>query len=304
MGPRESKSLTGPGIKYLSQYFIINLWLVLAIFLFSVALFANHENLIEFSETSAAYIGVVVFLFLLIFIWLIRGLVDIFNGRKEFDKKHETSVVYGTILIIAYIILFLITLAYSKGFAGGTVFIVAVSTGFSSSFLVQFVATIALSAAAHIILGLALLCFIIDLLSKDQRKKPWIAFGLIVASTFTFGITGLIALILFFKSYRETYYMIEEGKIKVKINAPCPFCNRDIHVESKACPYCDAQFGKEATIDVDPRLSIELPKSRFEVPKGYTPVEGPSEKQKNKLYYLIGIIIVVIIVVSLVIVLI
>lgn len=303
MGNGESKSLTGSGIKYISQYFILNLLLVLAILLFSIGLFINDEDLIEFSLSSPEYVAIVIFLFIFIFLWLIRGLKDIFNGRKEFDDKHETSVVYGTILIIVYIFLFLITIAYSKGLAGGTVIIATAATGFSPSFLVQFIVTITLSAASHILFGLAILCFIIDILPKEQRKRLWIAFGLIVISSFTFSITGLIALALFFKSYRETYYILEEGKLKVNINAPCPSCNKDIPIESKACSYCGAQFEKDATIEIDPRLTIEAPKSRFEVPKGYTPVEGPSEEEKNKLVYLIGAIIVVIIVVSLIVVL-
>jgi len=300
MGIGESKSLTGVGIKYVSHYLIINLLLVLALLLLSVGLFTNYGNLLDFSESSPAYVAVVIFLFIIIYIWLIRGLVDIFNGRNEFGKKHETSVVFGIILVIAYFIIFLIALSYSKGFAGGTVFISTFSTGFSSDFFIQFIVTITLSAAAHILFGLALLCFIIDLVSKEQRKKIWIAFSLLVLSTFTFSITGIIALILFFKSYREAYYMLAEGTLKAAVTAPCPFCNRDIPVNSKKCYYCNGEFEKEATIDVDPSLNFELPKSRFDGPKNYIPVKGPTESEKNKLYYLIGIVIVVIIVISLV----
>jgi hypothetical protein len=296
----ESKSLTGSGIKYISQYLIINLFLILALLLLSVGLFVNYGNLINFSESSPVFVGVVIFLFILIYFWLIRALVDIFNGRNEFGKKHETSVVFGTVLIIAYFMIFLLTLSFSKGFAGGTVFIATLSTGFSSSYFIQFIVTITFSAASHLIFGLALLCFIIDLISKEQRKKIWIAFSLLVLSTFTFGITGIIALILFFKSYREVYHMLAEGTLKAAVNAPCPFCNRDIPVDSKICYYCSAEFEKDATIDVDPRFNFELPKSRFDGPKNYIPIEGPTETEKNKLYYLIGIVIVVIIVISLI----
>lgn len=300
MGVGEPKSLTGSGIKTISQYLIINLFLVLALLLLSVGLFINYGNLIEFSSSSPAFVAVVIFLFIFIYFWLIKGLIAIFNGRKEFGRKHESSVVFGVILIIAYFMIFLITLSYSKGFAGGTVFIATFSTGFSSNFIIQFIVTISLSAAAHLLYGLALLCFIIDLVSKEQRKKIWIAFSLLVLSTFTLSITGIIALILFFKSYREAYYMLEEGKLKAAETAPCPFCNRDIPIDSKTCLYCNREFKKDASIDLDPRFNFELPKSRFEGPNNYIPVEGPTETEKNKLYYLIGIIIVIIIVISLI----
>lgn len=300
MGIGESKSLTGTGIKYISHYLIINLLLVFALLLLSVGLFVNYGDLLEFSESSPAYVAAVIFLFIMIYVWLIRGLVQIFNGRHEFGKKHETSVVFGIILIIAYFMVFLITVSYSKGFAGGTVFISTFSTGFSSDFFIQFIVTISLSSAAYILFGLALLCFVIDLVSKEQRKKLWIAFGLLVLSSFTFSITGIIALLLFFKIYRAAYYMLAEGTIKAAVTAPCPFCNRDIPVKSRKCYYCNREFEKEATIDLDPSLNFELPKSRFDGPKNYIPVEGPTESEKNKLYYLIGILIVVIIAVSVV----
>jgi len=73
---------------------------------------------------------------------------------------------------------------------------------------------------------------------------------------------------------------------------------------SDHCTSTDADFGKDATIEIDPRLTIELPKSRFGSAKGYVPVEGPTETEKNKVVYLIGTIIVVIIVVALILVLI
>ena len=300
MGIGESKSLTGAGIKTISQYLIINLFLVSALLLLSVGFFVNYGNLIKFSNSSPTFVAVVIILFIIIYFWLIKGLVDVFNGRKEFGKKHETSVVFGVILIIAYFMIFLITLSYSKGFAGGTVLIATFSTGFSSDFIIQFIITISLSAAAHLLFGLALLCFIIDLLSKEQRKKIWIAFCLLVLSTFTLSITGIIALILFFKSYREAFYMLEEGTLKAAETAPCPFCNRDIPIDSLNCLYCNKEFKKDASIDLDPRFNFELPKSRFNGPKNYIPVEGPTETEKNKLYYLIGIVIVIIIVISLI----
>jgi hypothetical protein len=300
MGVGESKSLTGAGIKIISQYLIINLLLIAALLLLSVGLYINYGNLIEFSNSSPTFVAIVIFLFIIIYFWLIKGLVDIFNGRKEFGKKHETSVVFGVILIITYFMVFLITLSYSKGFAAGTVLIASFSSGFSSDFIIQFIITISLSAAAHLLFGLSLLCFIIDLVSKEQRKKIWIAFSLLVLSTFTLSITGIIALILFFKSYRETYYMLEEGKLKAAETAPCPFCNRDIPIDSINCLFCNKEFKKDASIELDPRLNFELPKSRFDGPNNYIPVEGPTEKEKNKLFYLIGIVIVVIIVIALI----
>jgi len=300
MGYGKSKSLTESGIKYISQFFILISLLILAILFFSVALFLNNKNLIEFSISQVSFVGILIFLYLLTFVWLIRGLADIFNGRKEFDEAHESSVILGTILIIIYIFLFLATLAYSKGFAVGTVFIAAVSTGFSSSYLASFIGTIILSLISHILFGLALVNLILNLLPKEQKKKLWKIFYLFVASTFTFGITGLIAYVLFFRSYQEINFMLCEGKLKAAVNAPCPYCNRDIPIESKVCPYCATEFEKDAIIQVDPILSIDVPKTHQDVPKGYAPIKGPTEEEKKKLFRLIGIIIAIIIFIAII----
>jgi hypothetical protein len=297
MGPTEPKSLTQSGIRYICRYFILKFCFVLALLLFSVTLFIGGESWLGNPGSALTFVGVVVFITILILLWLIIGLAHVFNGRKEFDNEHESNVILSTILLIVYAILFLITVVYSKGFTGGTAFISAASLGFSSHIL-ELAVTIALSIASHIIFGYAIIYSIGRLSSEEQKKRLQKAFYLLVIGNFTLNITGLIAYFMFFKVYREVYLSLKEGKIKAADTAPCPQCDRDISIESKVCPHCGAKFDEQTPIKIDPRLTIEMPKSEYNLPPGYAPIKGPTEAQKKKLFRFIMIIIAIIVVVT------
>ena len=86
------------------------------------------------------------------------------------------------------------------------------------------------------------------------------ACGLLVTSPFMMYITTLIAYFLFFMVYRSVYNKLKSSKIKPTDNAPCPFCNKDIPIESKECGYCGAKFQENTEVELDPRLKVDLPK--------------------------------------------
>jgi len=297
MGPTEPKSSTQSGIRYIYRYFILNFCFVLALLLFSVTLFIGGESWLLNQGSTLTFIGAVVFMALLILLWLIVGLAYVFNGRHEFDSEHDSNVILATILLIVYAILFLITLVYGKGFTGGRSFISAASLGFSSHIL-ELVVTLALSIASHIIFGYAMMYLVGRVSSEEQKKRLRKAFYLLVAGNFTLNITGLIAYFMYFKIFQELYLSLKEGKIKAAVTAPCPQCDRDISVESTTCPHCGAKLDEQIPIKIDPRLTIEMPKSDYNLPPGYAPIKGPTEAQKKKLFRFIMIIVAIIVIVA------
>lgn len=294
MGPTEPKSLTESGIRYICQYFILTFCFILALLLFSVTLFIGGESWLSNQGSTLTFVAVVVFIAIIILLWLIGSLANIFNGRKEFDTEHESNVILATIFLIVYVILFLIALVYSKGFTGGRAFISAASTGFSSH-IFELVITLALSIAAHILFGFAIIYLIQKLSSEEQKKRLRTALYLLVAGNFTLNITGLIAYFMFLKVYQEVYLSFKEGKIKAAVTAPCPQCNRDISIESQACPYCGAKFDEYPPIKIDPRLTMDVPRSEYKLPPGYAPIKGPTEAQKKRLIKFVKIIIAIVI---------
>lgn len=289
MGPTEHKSSTQSGVRFIYRYFFFNFCFVLALLLSSITLFIGGESWLDDSGSTLGFVGVVVFIAILILLFLIVGFVYIFNGRHEFDSEHDSNVILATILLVVYAILFLITLVYSKGFIGGGSFISAASLGFSSHIL-ELVITLALSIASHIIFGYAMMHLLGRLSSEEQKKRLQTAFYLLVAGNFTLNITGLIAYFMYFKTFQELYLSLKEGKIKAAVTAPCPNCDRDISIESTACPHCGAKLDEQVPIKIDPRLTIEMPKSDYSLPQGYAPIKGPTEAQKKQLMKFILII--------------
>lgn len=297
MGKEEVKSQTQSGMKYLYQYFILTFCFTLALLLSSITLFIDKESWV-FDQGSIFSFFVVVFsAAIILLIWFAIGLVNIFNGRRGLDIKHESNVILAAILLIAYMILFLITLAYSKGFMGGRVFIYAAANGFSES-IVTLCVTLALSITAYILFGYAMEYLIKEISSDEQKKRLRTAFLLLVAGNFTLDITYLIACFMFFKIYQEIYLSFKEGKIKVAATAPCPNCGRDISIESKSCHYCGAKLEEVTPMEVDPRLNINVPKPSYNLPVGYTPTEGPTEAEKKRVLKIIYTIIAIIVVIA------
>ena len=299
MGPTEQKSLTQSGIRYVYQYLFLTFCFNLVLLLSSFTLFIGEESWRENSGSTLTFVGVVVFISIMILLLLVVGLAYIFNGKREFDDEHESNVILATILLIVYVMLFLIAVVYSKGFTGGRAFISAASLGFSSH-LLELVVTLAISIASHIIFGYAMMYLIGRLSSEEQKKRLQKAFYLLVAGNFTLNMTGLIAYFMYFKIFQEVHLSLKEGKIKAAVTAPCPQCNKDISIESKICPNCGAKFDESKPITIDPRLTIQMPKSEYSLPPGYAPIKGPTEAQKNRLFRFIKIIIaLVVIIVSL-----
>ena len=167
MGPTEQKSLTQSGTKYIYQYFFLILCFTVVVLLSSFTLFIGEESWREDSGSTLTFVGVVVFINIIILLLFIIGLAYIFNGRREFDDEHESNVILATILLIVYVVLFLIGVVYSKGFAGGRAFISAASLGFSSHLFELFVA-LAVSIASHILFGYAMMYLMGRLSSEEQ----------------------------------------------------------------------------------------------------------------------------------------
>jgi len=295
MGPteKETKSLTQSGLKYICRYLFFNIFFVLALLLFSVTLFIGEKSWLLDSSSALASVAGVTFISFIILLWLIFGLANIFNGRKEFDSEHESNIILATILLIVYFVLFLIAIVAGKGFFGGIALVAAVST----HDILNLAIVLGLSIASSIIFGLAMTNLVQKLTSEDQKKRLKNALYLLVAGNFTLGITCIIAYYMFLKVYQEVYLSFKEGKIKAADTAPCPQCDRDIPVESDVCPHCGTKFDKSTQIQIDPRLTMDAPKSEYTLPPGYAPIKGPTEAQKKRLFKFIKIIIALVVII-------
>lgn len=301
MGFQEKKSQTELGIKYFYQYFILAIILNLFLTIYALVLFLQGVNLIEFSNSNISFLIIVVFITLFTLIWLIRGLIYFFNGRTEYNEDHESNIIIGSILAIVYITILIINLIYSKGYFGGTALISAASAGFTSSNTISFIINIAISTVTLTLFGFTIIYFIFELAHTVLKKKVWFWFYFLILGAFTFNISYFFALIYTFRIYRETFNRLHEGWIKTAATAPCPKCGKDISVESKACPYCSLQFRYDPSLDIDPKFTVNIPKAMYVAPKGYTPTQGLTVKEKRRFYMVLAGIICVIIIVVLII---
>ena len=298
MGYSQSKSQTESGIKYIYQCFISFFILRIAILIVSLVLVLTRNNLYEFTNSTAYYLGFILVISILILFLLVRGLADIFNGRKEFDDAHESNVILGAILLMIYFIIFIINLAHSKGLIGGSTILSVISTGFSSSVIIPFIITIAGSMISLAIFGFALTYFVKGVANQEQKERLKKALYLMILGPVTLDITTLISFVIFYRVYKDVYFFLNEGNLKAKINAPCPNCNNDISIESLQCPYCRVKFENNANYEIDSRLSLDPPKDFAEVPKGYAPIEGPTLEEKRRVKNIIISIIATIIIIA------
>ena len=298
MGFQEKKILTEYGIKYIYQYFILSIILNLFITIYALILFTQEINLIEFSNSNFSFLLIIIVITLFTLIWLIRGLIYFFNGRTEYNEEHESNIIIGSIFIIIYITILLINIIYSKGYPGGTALISAASAGFTSSNTIPFIINIAISTVGLTIFGFALIYFIFELAHPVNKKKIWFWFYFLILGTFTFNVSYFFGLIFTFKIYKQTYSRLHEGWIKTAKTAPCPKCGKDISIESKACPYCSLKFRYDPSLEIDSRFRVDIPKAMYVAPKGYTPTQGLSQKEKKRFKLILtGFISVVVIVV-------
>jgi len=299
----EIQLFTGEGVKRLYQFFILNFCILLFQILILIILILGLSSqsffdLISAVITSTFFVAFIWIIEILIIVWLFWAFADMIIGRKEFGKQHEISVIIASALLLPSIFLYLIQLILSKGILVSVSAFYFNPTGSLGSILPQGQILFAVSVIIPILMGPALFLFI-HKLALTSKKVPLIfACGLLVISPFTIYITSLIAYILFFLVYRSVYVKLRRFDFKPTETAPCPFCNEDISMESRVCPYCGTKFEEHPDMKFDMRLRADVPKQKSDSLHGYTPVKGPTEEQKKKLFYIIGIIIVVIIVVA------
>jgi len=252
MGPEDSESITELGLRNVYRFFLLGFSITLSMLILSLMLYFNDEKILEVTPLKIYFVLTIFFLFLVVFIYFIRGIAIIFDNRKEFDSVHELNVILATLIFIAFFIIFFINLSLSRGFPGGSALIAYASMGFDSSLLLVFIVVVIFSLLVYILLGLASLYLIKGLISKDQLKTLKKAVVLFALSPFTLNITGLIAYVLFYIVYRDTYLLLNKGKLKAVITAPCPGCNREIPIESIVCPHCNTElFSKQEAADIE-----------------------------------------------------
>jgi len=263
MGPEDSESFTALGLRYVYRYFLLGFSITLSMLILSLMLYLNQEKILEVTPLKIYFVLTIFFLFLIIFIYFIRGIAIIFNARKEFESNHEINVIMATLLFIAFFIIFFINLSLARGFPGGAAFIAFASMGFDSSVLLVFIIVVIFSVLVYILLGFASLYLIQGLISQEGIKKLKKALILFALSTFTLNITGLIAYVLFYTVYRDTYLSLDTGKLKAVITAPCPNCNREIPIESNACPHCDTELISKQEEETDGKQDPNQPEEEY-----------------------------------------
>jgi hypothetical protein len=242
MGSENYESFTESGLKYSYRFFLLGFSITLSMLIVALMLYFNQEKIWEVTSSKIYFVLTMFFLFLIVFIYFIRGIAIIFNARKEFESDHELNVILATLIFIAFFIIFFINLSLSWGFTGGSSLIAYASMGFDSSLLVVFVVIAIFSTLVYILLGLASSYMIQGLITEKQIKTLKKAFVLFALSTFTLNVSGLFAYVLFYSVYRDTYDSLNKGKLKAVITAPCPGCNREISIESQVCPHCNTEL--------------------------------------------------------------
>jgi hypothetical protein len=252
MGLEDYESFTESGLRYSYRFFLLGFSITLSMLIVSLMLYFNQEKIWEVTSTKIYFVLTIFFLFLIVFMYFIRGISVIFNARKEFETDHELNVVLAILIFIAFFIIFFINLSLSWGFTGGSSLIAFASMGFDSSLLIVFIVIVIFSTLVYILLGLASTYLVQGLITKKQQKTLKKAFVLFALSTFTLNITGLFAYVLFYSVYRDTYVSLNKGNIKAVITAPCPGCNREIPIESQVCPHCATELILEEVKDEKP----------------------------------------------------
>jgi len=286
----EMQLFTGEGIKRLYQFFLLKFSIILFQILIVITLILGLS-----SESISSVLYLIITFEILIIIWLFLAFIDMVIGRKEFDKQHEISVIIASAFLIPSIFLYLIQLVASKGLAISASTFYFNPSGTLETILVQSPLLLVISIILPILTGLALFLFIHKLSVTTEKVPLLFACGLLVTSPFTIYTTGLVAYVLFFFIYRSVYIKLQHVEIKPSDTAPCPFCDKDIPMESRVCPYCGTKFKENPEIKIDPILKIDAPKPQFNLTKGYTPVKGPTEEQKKRLILMIVAIIVIIV---------
>jgi hypothetical protein len=238
MGSEDYDTFTESGLKYSYRFFLLGFSITLSMLIVSLMLYLNQEKIWEVSSSKIFFVLTIFFLFLIVFMYFIRGISIIFNARKEFESDHELNVILAILIFIAFFIVFFINLSLSWGFTGGASIIAFASMGFDSSLMIVFIVIVIFSTLVYILLGLASTYLVQGIITEKQMKTLKKGFVLFALSTFTLNVTGLFAYVLFYSVYRDTYVSLTQGNLKASITAPCPGCNREIPIDSQVCPHC------------------------------------------------------------------
>ena len=330
MGLTYSKSFTEEGVKRLYQYFLINVLIIflglltiallligitnpqsfLYIFIainvlyftfFLIIILIAFESLLRYFLLMALFIstglGFIIGLlsFYIVFIislfLLIWGVTYLLIGRKEFGKKHKLFVTIAFGLSIAYFVLYIVNIALS----GLTANIALSSYYLSDVDIAQnlFLSSI-ISIVQTVLINLAAIFFVYDL--SNKKMFLLIAFVLGILSPFTFGLTGIISLLLYFMLYKSVYDNLYSETKKPKLMVPCPFCNREIPIESSSCIFCGQVFEKHPDFKIEDELGLDMPKKVIQPPEEYQ--GNVVLKQKNFLFLLIGVIIAIAVIIA------
>ncbi len=263
MGTEDYESFTELGLRYVYRYFLLAFSITLSMLILSLMLYLNQEEIWEVTPSKIYFVLTIFFLFLIVFIYFIRGIAIIFNARKEFESDHEINVILAALVFIAFFIIFFINLSLARGFPGGTALLAFASMGFDSSLLIVFITVLIFSVLVYILFGFASFYLVKGLISQDEIKKLKKALILFALSTFTLNITGLIAYVLFYQVYRDTYSSLNVGKLKAIKTAPCPYCDKEIPMESQACPYCDTELKNKQEEETDGKQAPNQPEEEY-----------------------------------------
>lgn len=298
MGNRDSKAFTEHGLKNIYLSILIAIPFCILFFVTPLA-------------SPTAFIASLAVGILLTLIFFVKGMGDMLNGREELGEKHASNVVLGTVLSAAAIIvlLFLIILLFVSSSIMFSMFTFATAESMVA-FVLSLILILALSITFLVLIGLGLIFFIKEIIPQDKKMLMWVSFGMLIAFPFisiivlslglVFCIPSAIVLILpiilLLLCYKQSHLRISQSGIKAVPLIPCPFCDKEIPTNATSCKHCGATFEKEKPDEIDPRLSIDLPEPKQLSPKGYTPVEGPTQSQKRLLLTIISVIVVIIVV--------
>ncbi|MHA2183003.1 MAG: hypothetical protein ACXAAH_16410, partial [Promethearchaeota archaeon] len=299
MGNDKTKPFTEQGVKqiYLSIFLVIPFCLVTFLTAF-----------IHIAAGGATF--VICIMILLIF--FLKGVGDMLSGREELGEKHTQNVVLATILSSVSVIVFLFLIVSFLVLSG---FFSSSSTGISLDLYGTYITSIGLPFAIflvfRIIIGLALIYYI-EVILPEKKKLLWQSFYAFVLFPFVllipinayvlYGLSLLsfiLPVLLYYQCYKFAHQKLCCSEIKAVPLIPCPYCNVMIPMESISCKHCGTKFKKRSReFEIDPRLTIDSPKQEFDLPKGYTPVKGPSDEQKKRLLNLILFIIALIVTIT------
>jgi len=296
MGSKDSKAFTENGVKNIQLSLLLSVPFIIGIFLTAFI-------------SSAAFIAIFAVGAIIVLLFYIKGMGDMLSGREELGDKHSSNVVMATVLSAIAIIVFLFLIISTL--ISSSIFLSFSWVNDPIPFFIAAIFILALSIAFMALFGLALIFYIREIIPSEKKYFMWISFGLFVAfpilsifivtlHIFLCIVAGLILilpLVLFVICYKNSYLYLKSSGIKAVPLIPCPFCERIIPVNSTSCRHCGTKFEKPFDEAPDPRLSMDVPKTEYSMPRGYTPVEGPSEKQKKRVYTIISLVIIIIVIV-------